>query len=111
MGAIRDAALVWVKAEWAFRGSAQCYTAHTQQALVEAEAQLRAAVTGEEDLGKAVESLGVCIDTDGAVAKALIARTKEILEAGPAVIKIDRPVIYDDETPPPPPPGFSKNSA
>ena len=48
----------WIKAEYAFRLTDRNYTAEAQAWLLEAEDQLREAVSGHKDLGKAGKALG-----------------------------------------------------
>ena len=55
---IREKAECWIKAEYAFRLMDRNYTAEAQAWLLEAEEQLREAVTGHKDLGKAGKVLG-----------------------------------------------------
>lgn len=59
MSKLRDAVEKWVRAEWYFRWSAHNYTEESQTAFYEAENELREALTGEQDLRKAGETLGL----------------------------------------------------
>ena len=54
---VKQAAKVWVRADWAFRFGPDCFTHETQVWLVSAERQLRRVVTESADLQRAYDQL------------------------------------------------------
>jgi hypothetical protein len=58
-----DAAEEWVKAEFTYRLGPNPYTTRKQTRLIEAEENLRKALTGKKYLRNAAKKLGVDVDT------------------------------------------------
>ena len=57
MGDLEQAVANWVRAEWNFRLGPKAYRGDTQEMLLEAEKQLRQALTGKRPLDKAYMKL------------------------------------------------------